>query len=51
MGGRVQVEATLITFIYDKLQNKVFLMKRGNQHQIMTSQEDNWVVVWLGIIV
>jgi ribosomal protein L6P/L9E len=26
-------------------------LQRGNQHQIMTSQEDNWVVVWLGIVV
>jgi hypothetical protein len=51
MGGRVQVEATLITLIYDKLQNKTFFDEKGNQHQIMTSQEDNWVVVWLGIAV
>jgi hypothetical protein len=34
---------------YDKLQNKAFFDEKGNQHQIMTSQENNWVVVWLGI--
>jgi hypothetical protein len=29
MSGRVQVEATLIPFIYDKLQNKVFFYEKG----------------------
>jgi hypothetical protein len=46
----VQVEATLITLYMINSKIRLSFMKMGNQHQIMTSQEDNWVVVWLGIV-
>ncbi len=43
----MQVEAALITFIYDKFQNKFFFYEKGQP--IMTSQKYNWVAVWLDI--
>jgi hypothetical protein len=48
---QVQTEAALITLYMINSKIRLFFMKRGNQHQIMTSQENNWVVVWLGIVV
>jgi ribosomal protein L31E len=52
---RIFIRSALGQKMFSKEEVQIFFKileafwKRGNQHQIMTSQEDNWVVVWLGI--